>query len=201
MQKLVPCSNGGLSHAHGNGNPPRVVLWDPESLGHVAPTLSRYDTVPYFIVKDGRDEIAMQKVLPTQTATSAAGNGATRGYAREELAASSLKLELADGSSLEETVEYPIGHRRRWKEGIPLLEAKFKTNLAWRFPHKQQAKIVGVSLNQRFPGLRQMQRSPTRTFEKSFNKRSALVNCLGAKREDRLFTVDGHSAGLLRNEG
>jgi len=31
-------------------------------------------------------------------------------------------------------VEYPIGHRRRREEGIPLLEEKFRRNLATRFP-------------------------------------------------------------------
>ncbi len=39
-------------------------------------------------------------------------------------------------------VEYPLGHRRRRKEGIPLLVAKFKTNLARRFPPKQQQAIL-----------------------------------------------------------
>ena len=62
--------------------------------------------------------------------------------------ANSLRVELVDGSRLEETVEYPIGHKRRRKDGIPLLEAKFKTNLARRFPLKQQTKILDVSLNQ-----------------------------------------------------
>ena len=62
--------------------------------------------------------------------------------------ANSLRVEFWDGTVLEETVEYPIGHKLRRKEGIPLLEAKFKTNLARRFPTKQQAKILEVSLNQ-----------------------------------------------------
>ena len=39
-----------------------------------------------------------------------------------------------DGTVLEETVEYPIGHRRRREEGLPLLVEKFKTNLRRRFP-------------------------------------------------------------------
>ncbi|MGH6638196.1 MAG: 2-methylcitrate dehydratase, partial [Polaromonas sp.] len=43
---------------------------------------------------------------------------------------------------------YPIGHRRRRKDGIPLLEAKFRTNLARRFPRKQQDAILAVSLDQ-----------------------------------------------------
>ena len=41
-------------------------------------------------------------------------------------------------------VEYPIGHRRRRKDGIPLLEAKFRTNLARRFAAKQQKAILEV---------------------------------------------------------
>jgi 2-methylcitrate dehydratase len=59
-----------------------------------------------------------------------------------------LRVDLADGTTLEETVEYPIGHKRRRKDGIPLLEAKFRTNLARRFPPKQQTKILDVSLDQ-----------------------------------------------------
>jgi 2-methylcitrate dehydratase len=62
--------------------------------------------------------------------------------------ANSLRVELLDGSVWEETVEYPIGHQRRRKEGIPLLEAKFKTNLARRFPLVQQMRILEVSLDQ-----------------------------------------------------
>jgi 2-methylcitrate dehydratase len=62
--------------------------------------------------------------------------------------ANSLHVELADGTTLEETVEYPIGHKRRRKDAIPLLEAKFKTNLARRFPLAQQAKILDISLDQ-----------------------------------------------------
>lgn len=64
--------------------------------------------------------------------------------------ANALRIEFADGKTLEElVVEYPIGHKRRRKEGIPLLEAKFRTNLARRFPKKQQDAILAVSLDQR----------------------------------------------------
>ena len=62
--------------------------------------------------------------------------------------ANSLTLTFRDGTTLTETVEYPLGHRRRRSEGIPLLEEKFRTNLARRFaPPKQQA-ILEASLNQ-----------------------------------------------------
>jgi len=63
--------------------------------------------------------------------------------------ANSLRMELTDGTVWEETVEYPIGHKRRRKESLPLLEAKFKANLARRISPEQQADILKVSLNQR----------------------------------------------------
>jgi 2-methylcitrate dehydratase len=44
----------------------------------------------------------------------------------------------------EVVVEYPIGHRRRRQEGIPLLVQKFKTNLARRFPEKQRNAILAL---------------------------------------------------------
>jgi 2-methylcitrate dehydratase len=63
--------------------------------------------------------------------------------------ANALSVEFKDGARLEDiVVEYPIGHRRRRKEGIPLLEAKFRRNLARRFPPRQQAAILDVSLEQ-----------------------------------------------------
>lgn len=64
--------------------------------------------------------------------------------------ANALTVEFNDGSQLEEIVcEYPIGHKRRRQDGIPLLEAKFRTNLARMFPSKQQERILGVSLDQK----------------------------------------------------
>nr|WP_217435642.1 bifunctional 2-methylcitrate dehydratase/aconitate hydratase [Cupriavidus gilardii] len=63
--------------------------------------------------------------------------------------ANGLTVELADGTVLPEVaVEYPIGHRRRREDGIPLLVEKFRTNLARRFPPKQQQAILDVSLDQ-----------------------------------------------------
>ncbi|MHB8846108.1 MAG: bifunctional 2-methylcitrate dehydratase/aconitate hydratase [Nitrospirota bacterium] len=62
--------------------------------------------------------------------------------------ANALTVELNDGTRLPEiVVEYPIGHRRRRREGMPVLVEKFKTNLARRFPQKQQKAILGVSLD------------------------------------------------------
>jgi 2-methylcitrate dehydratase len=63
--------------------------------------------------------------------------------------ANGLSVEFADGTKFDEiVVEYPIGHKRRRKEGYPLLEAKFKTNLARRFSPAQQERILAVSLDQ-----------------------------------------------------
>jgi 2-methylcitrate dehydratase len=63
--------------------------------------------------------------------------------------ANALTIELDDGTKLDEVVvEYPIGHKRRRAHGIPLLVEKFRTNLARRFPPKQQQAILDVSLDQ-----------------------------------------------------
>jgi len=63
--------------------------------------------------------------------------------------ANAITVEFKDGSRLDEVeVEYPIGHRRRREQGIPLLVEKFKTNLARRFPPGQQQRILGASLEQ-----------------------------------------------------
>jgi 2-methylcitrate dehydratase len=63
--------------------------------------------------------------------------------------ANALTLEFNDGSKFDEVVvEYPIGHKRRREDGIPLLVEKFRTNLARRFPVRQQLAILDVSLDQ-----------------------------------------------------
>lgn len=60
--------------------------------------------------------------------------------------ANALTVELADGTLLPEVVcEYPLGHRRRRSEGLPLLEAKFRRNLARRFDEPRQARIIEAS--------------------------------------------------------
>jgi 2-methylcitrate dehydratase len=61
--------------------------------------------------------------------------------------ANALRMELNDGTVLEETVEYPIGHRRRREEGLQLLVNKFKTNLRRRFAEDRQSEILEISLD------------------------------------------------------
>ena len=63
--------------------------------------------------------------------------------------ANALAVGFDDGTMLDEVeVEYPVGHPRRREEGIPLLEAKFRTNIARRFPEPRQRAILAASLDQ-----------------------------------------------------
>jgi 2-methylcitrate dehydratase len=64
--------------------------------------------------------------------------------------ANALTVEFTDGKKMNEiVVEYPIGHKRRRKEGMPMLVEKFRTNLARRFPEKQRAIIMALCLDQK----------------------------------------------------
>ena len=76
------------------------------------------------------------------------------GYSRDYLdaekrsIANAVQVFFKDGSSTERlAVEYPIGHRRRREEGIPLLIAKFENNLASRFPAAQAKRILDLCLD------------------------------------------------------
>jgi 2-methylcitrate dehydratase len=62
--------------------------------------------------------------------------------------ANALTVEFKDGSKLKEVVcEYPIGHKRRRKEGMPVLVEKFKRNLARRYSEKQQRAILDLCMD------------------------------------------------------
>ncbi|MBD3633624.1 MAG: bifunctional 2-methylcitrate dehydratase/aconitate hydratase [Methylophaga sp.] len=63
--------------------------------------------------------------------------------------ANAVQVFFKDGSHSEQiAVEYPIGHRRRRAEGIPELVRKYKTNLARRFPERQQKAILDVCMDE-----------------------------------------------------
>lgn len=63
--------------------------------------------------------------------------------------ANAVQVFFRDGSSTEKVaVEYPIGHRRRRAEGIPLLEEKFKTNLSTRFVGRRCAQLLDLCRDQ-----------------------------------------------------
>ncbi|HWY76605.1 MAG TPA: bifunctional 2-methylcitrate dehydratase/aconitate hydratase [Verrucomicrobiae bacterium] len=72
-------------------------------------------------------------------------------YSREYLEpdkrsiANSVKVLFKDGSSTPAIeVEYPLGHRRRRAEGMPLLLNKFKANLASRLPAHRVENILNA---------------------------------------------------------
>lgn len=76
-------------------------------------------------------------------------------YSREYLEAdkrsiaNAVQVFFTDGSSTEQVaVEYPIGHRRRRADGIPLLEDKFKANLATRLTAQRSAEIFALCKDQ-----------------------------------------------------
>jgi 2-methylcitrate dehydratase len=63
--------------------------------------------------------------------------------------ANKIQISFKDGSSTNAIeVEYPIGHKRRREEGIPILENKFKNNLLKIFDQKKVKKILSKCLNQ-----------------------------------------------------
>jgi 2-methylcitrate dehydratase len=63
--------------------------------------------------------------------------------------ANAIQIHFKDGTSTDKvTVEYPIGHRRRRQEGVPVLLEKFKENLATRFPTRQSKTIFDLCQNQ-----------------------------------------------------
>lgn len=62
--------------------------------------------------------------------------------------ANAVQVFFRDGSStVRVEVEYPIGHRRRRAEGIPVLEAKFLDALRSRFPQRQAQGICDLCLD------------------------------------------------------
>jgi 2-methylcitrate dehydratase len=74
--------------------------------------------------------------------------------------ANALTVEFKDGTKMKEIVcEYPIGHKRRRKEGMPVLVEKFRTNLARRFPARQQKLILDLCLD-----AKKLQNTPVNEF-------------------------------------
>jgi 2-methylcitrate dehydratase len=62
--------------------------------------------------------------------------------------ANAVTITFTDGSSLDEiAIEFPVGHKRRRDEGIPLLVQKYRTNLARIFDSAQQEKIAALTLD------------------------------------------------------
>lgn len=93
------------------------------------------------IAKDARIDVLRDKIICVEDSTF------TKDYhdPKKRSIANALTVEFTDGKKMKEiVVEYPIGHKRRRKEGMPVLVAKFKTNLARQFPPKQAAAILAL---------------------------------------------------------
>ena len=64
--------------------------------------------------------------------------------------ANRIKVHFKDGTATNEVeVEYPIGHKRRRKEGIPILEKKFKDNLSITYDEFKSNEIFELCMDQR----------------------------------------------------
>ena len=63
--------------------------------------------------------------------------------------ANSIQIFFKNGKKTDKvTVEYPLGHRRRRAEGIPILEKKFAQSLAGSFNQEKCTKILDICLDQ-----------------------------------------------------
>ena len=74
----------------------------------------------------------------------------TREYleADKRAIANAVQIFFRDGSATEKVeVEYPVGHRRRRAEGIPLLVEKFQANAATCFTPERAASLVRLFAN------------------------------------------------------
>lgn len=82
--------------------------------------------------------------------------------------ANAVTVYFKDGSKVDEiAIEYPVGHKRRRDEGIPLLIEKYRTNLARIFDKAQQEKIAELTLN-----YEQLAKTPVNELMEYFVKKS-----------------------------
>jgi len=73
--------------------------------------------------------------------------GYTRDYLdpRKRSIGNAVQVFFRDGSATQKVeVEYPVGHRRRRAEGVPLLRAKFEAAIATRFDAEQCGRIYAA---------------------------------------------------------
>ena len=83
--------------------------------------------------------------------------------------ANSVQVFFADGTCTDKVaVEYPIGHRRRRAEGMPLLVKKFEANLSSRLAPQWSRRILDLCLD-----LPALQSTPVDEFTDMFTVQSA----------------------------
>lgn len=96
------------------------------------------------VAKDPRIDLLRDKMQVTEDLNF------SKGYLdpQKRSIGNAVQVFFNDGSATEEvSVEYPVGHRRRRQEGVPLLEEKFYQNLLSRFPRGRTDKIFALCQN------------------------------------------------------
>jgi 2-methylcitrate dehydratase len=78
--------------------------------------------------------------------------------------ANAVQVFFTDGSKTDKVeIEYPVGHRRRRAEGMPLLVKKFKENLGTRFDSEKVAEISSL-----FDDAKRLEQMPVNEFMEFF---------------------------------
>ena len=105
------------------------------------------------IAEDYEDDIASNPLIDSLRSKMVIEEDSR--YSREYLEAdkrsiaNAIQIYFSDGSFTDKIeVEYPIGHKRRREEGIPILIEKFKTNLATQFSNSRSDEINSLCLDQ-----------------------------------------------------
>jgi len=79
--------------------------------------------------------------------------------------ANAVQVFFTDDSATEKMeIEYPLGHRRRRKEGIPLLLKKFRENAASRFHNDRVEMLAGL-----FQDVERLEKMPVDRFVEMFS--------------------------------
>lgn len=72
----------------------------------------------------------------------------------------SIQVFFSDGSSTDKVeVHFPVGHRRRREEGLPLMQQKYRAAIQQHFSAAQAESLVGT-----FDDLEQLRQMPVRQF-------------------------------------
>ena len=86
----------------------------------------------------------------------------------------SIQVHFADGTSTERVeVQYPIGHRNRRDEGIPVLKTKFENSLNDVFSAEQKESILSA-----FACSEDLDATPASEFLNVFVKQGAEIGQL-----------------------
>ena len=114
------------------------------------------------VAKDPRIDALREKMLISED----------KRYSKEYLEADKrsisnrIQIHFNDGTSTDVIeVEYPIGHKRRREEGIPVLEKKFKNNLDITFNEEVSEEIFRLCMNQE-----KLEETSVIDFQKLFSK-------------------------------